>query len=75
MACRIRGVWHTFMKTSLLNQHLLSRDSIDTDPIAGRLIMERAIELATLDGRLAIDLSSNDWNQAKRELSGEADGC
>ncbi len=63
------------MKTSLLNQHLLSRDSIDTDPIAGRLIMERAIELATLDGRLAIDLSSNDWNQAKRELSGEADGC
>jgi len=59
------------MKTYLLNQGLYTWDSIDTDPIAGRLIMERAIQLATIDGRSAVDLSASDWQQAKREFTGE----
>ena len=39
----------------------------------GRLVMARAIEIATADGRQAINLSKTDWEQAKRELSGEED--
>ena len=61
------------MKTYLLNQGLYTWDYIDTDPIAGRLIMERAIQLATIDGRSAVDLSASDWQQARRELTGETE--
>ena len=49
---------------------ILTDDSIDTNPAAGRLVMARAIELALIDGRSAIDLSITDWQQAKRELTG-----
>lgn len=52
---------------------MLSGDSVDTDPAAGRLVMARALEIAISDGRLAIDLSLLDWQQAKRELTGEAE--
>ena len=47
--------------------------SVDSDPEAGRLVMARALEIASNNGRLAIDLSANDWQQAKRELTGEVD--
>ena len=61
------------MKTFLLNNDLYTGDSIDTDPVAGRLIMERAIQLALIDGRSAIDLFASDWQQARRELTGETE--
>jgi len=61
------------MKSFLLNQGLYTEDSIDTDPAAGRMIMERAIELASIDGRSAIDLSAKDWQQARRELTGKTE--
>ena len=57
------------MKTNPPNQ---GGDST-TDPEAGRLVMARAIEIATTDGRLAIHLSKTDWEQAKLELNGEED--
>lgn len=50
----------------------LTSDAIDTEPVAGGLVMARALEIATSDGRQAIDLSSQDWQQAKRELTGES---
>ena len=49
---------------------ILTDDAIDTNPVAGRMVMARAIELASIDGRSAIDLSITDWQQAKRELTG-----
>ena len=58
------------MKTDPLNQGV---DSPVADPVSGRLVMARAIEIATTDGRLAINLSRTDWEQAKRELNGEED--
>ena len=61
------------MKSNPEREAILTGDSIDTDPVAGRMIMSRALEIATSDGRLAIDLSAHDWQQAKRELTGEAD--
>jgi len=59
------------MKSILVTQGRYTEDSIDTDPVAGRMVMARALEIAISDGRLAIDLSANDWQQAKRELTGE----
>lgn len=49
---------------------ILTDDAIDTNPVAGRMVMARALELASIDGRSAIDLSITDWQQAKRELTG-----
>ena len=59
------------MKAHPPREGVLTGDSVDTDPVAGRMVMERAIELASIDGRSAIDLSAKDWQQAKRELTGE----
>jgi len=61
------------MKAHLPRETILTGESVDTDPVAGRMVMERAIEIATSDGRLAIDLSAHDWQQAKRELTGETE--
>ncbi|MFZ4780572.1 MAG: hypothetical protein ACOYM3_34905 [Terrimicrobiaceae bacterium] len=61
------------MKANPPKEAILTGDSVDTDPVAGRMVMARAIEIATSDGRLAIDLSADDWQQAKRELTGKAD--
>lgn len=61
------------MKTNPTKQGILTGESVATDPLAGRLVMARAIELALTDGRLAIDLSKDDWEQAKRELMGATD--
>jgi len=52
---------------------ILTGESVDTDPVAGRIVMARAIEIAISDGRLAIDLSATDWQQAKRELTSETE--
>ena len=58
------------MNPNLPGKIILTDDSVDTNPAAGRLVMARAIELALIDGRSAIDLSITDWQQAKRELTG-----
>ncbi len=52
---------------------ILTGDSVDTDPVAGRMVMARALEIALNNGRLAINLSAHDWQQAKRELTGESE--
>ena len=61
------------MKSHPPREAILTGESVDTDPIAGRMVMARAIEIAINDGRLAIDLSAHDWQQAKRELTGETE--
>jgi hypothetical protein len=63
----------TGMKSNRPRKPSLTGASVDSDPEAGRLVMARALEIASNNGRLAIDLSANDWQQAKRELTGEVD--
>ena len=36
------------------------------------LVRERAVELAVINGRDAQDVSKSDWEQAKRELTGDS---
>ena len=37
------------------------------------MVRERAVELAVINGRTAHEASKSDWEQAKRELTGEPD--
>ena len=37
------------------------------------MVRERAVELALINGRLPHEASHTDWDQAKRELTGEPD--
>ncbi len=59
------------MKTYLLTDR--TGDPVDTDTVGGCMVMGRAIEIATTDGRSATDLSEGDLEKAKLELSGEAE--
>lgn len=59
------------MKTYLLTDR--TGDPVDTDTVGGCMVMGRAIEIATTDGRSAINLSEGDLEKAKLELSGEAE--
>ena len=61
------------MKPKPAMESLITGDSVDTDPVAGRRVMARALEIASSDGRLAINLSANDWLQAKKELTDGAE--
>jgi hypothetical protein len=38
-----------------------------------KMMRERAVELAAINGRSAQDASKSDWEQAKRELTSEPD--
>ena len=59
------------MKTYLLTDR--TGDPVDTDTVGGCMVMGRAIEIATTDGRSAINLSEGDLEQAKRELTSETE--
>ena len=61
------------MKTYLLNEDLSTGESVDTDSVAGRIVMEREIELASIHDRSAMFLFTNNWQQARRELTGETE--
>jgi hypothetical protein len=41
--------------------------------VTRKMVRERAAELAVINGRSAQDASKSDWEQAKRELTGEPD--
>jgi hypothetical protein len=40
-------------------------------PVTRKMVKDRAVELAIINGRTAQDVSKSDWEQAKRELTGE----
>jgi len=61
------------MKTDPLNQGVPNMGPASIDRMTGALMMGRALELASLDGRSPIELSKADWEQAKRELTPETD--
>jgi hypothetical protein len=42
-------------------------------PVTRKMVKDRAVELALINGRSAQDVSKSDWEQAKRELTGEPD--
>lgn len=59
------------MKTKLLKAGVVNEPSTDHGKATRKLVRERAVELAVINGRTALDVAQSDWDQAKRELAGE----
>ena len=61
------------MKTNSLKQGILTENSAGIGTVNRKMVRERAIELAIINGRPVHEVSKSDWEQAKRELTGEPD--
>jgi len=61
------------MKTNPLKQGALTENSIGIGTVTREMVQDRATELAIINGRSAKGASKSDWEQAKRELTGESD--
>jgi len=51
----------------------LTDNSAGLGTVTCKMVRKRAVELAIINGRSAHDVSKSDWEQAKRELTGELD--
>jgi hypothetical protein len=61
------------MKTNPLKQGTLTQNSAGLGTVTRKMVRERAVELAAINGRTALEVSKSDWEQAKRELTGDSD--
>lgn len=61
------------MKTNPLKEGLAIENSSGIGTVTRKMVRKRAVELAIINGRRARDVSKSDWEQAKRELTGEPD--
>jgi hypothetical protein len=59
------------MKTNPLKQGALTENSAGIGTVTCKMVRERGVELAVINGSSAQDVSKFDWEQAKRELTGE----
>ena len=51
----------------------MTENSAGLGTVTRKMVRERAVELAVINGRSAQDVSKSDLEQAKRELTGEPD--
>jgi len=61
------------MKTDPSQEAALIINSTGIGTVTRKMVRERATELALINGRSAKEVSTTDWEQAKRELTGEPD--
>jgi hypothetical protein len=61
------------MNKNPLKQGILTENSTGICTVTRKMVRERAVELAVINGRAARDVSKSDWDQARRELTGEPD--
>ena len=61
------------MKTNPMKEGVLTDNSAGIGTVSREMVRQRAVELAVINGRSAQDVSKSDWEQAKRELTGETD--
>ena len=59
------------MNTNPLKQGALTNNSAALGTVTRQMVRERAVELALVNGRAAQEVSKSDWQQARRELTGE----
>jgi hypothetical protein len=59
------------MTPNLLKDGVLTENSAGLGTVTRKMVRERAVELAIIDGRSAQEVSKSDWDQAKSELTGE----
>ena len=61
------------MRTNPLKDGVLTENSTGIGTVTRKMVRERAVELAVINGRSAQDVSKSDWEQAKQELTGKPD--
>ena len=61
------------MTTNLLKQGTLTENSIGIGTVTRKMLRERAVELAVINGRSPHETSKSDLEQARRELTGGSD--
>jgi hypothetical protein len=61
------------MKIEPQNEGAIIIHSSAVGTVTRKMVRERAVELAMIDGRSAQEVSKSDWDVAKRELTGGAD--
>jgi hypothetical protein len=61
------------MNTNPLNKGVLSENFSGIGAVTREMVQARADELAIINGRTPPNASQDDWEQAKRELTGESD--
>ena len=61
------------MKTNPLKDGVLTENSAGLGTVTRKMVRERAVELAVINGRSAQNVSKSDWEQAKLELTDEPD--
>jgi hypothetical protein len=59
------------MQPNPLKEGSLTANSKGIGAVTRKMVRERAVELAVINGRSAQEVSKSDWEQAKRELTGE----
>jgi hypothetical protein len=59
------------MKTKPLKQGVLTEHSAGSGAATRKMVRERAVELAVINGRSAQAVAKSDWEEAKRELTGQ----
>src|SRR6185437_13791559 len=61
------------MNPNPLKQGALTENSKGIGTVTRKMVRERAVELAFINGRSAQEVSKSDWEQANRELTGKPD--
>ncbi len=61
------------MKNNPINEGVISIGSRGIGPVSRSMVHKRASELARIEGRQPYDVSQYNYEQAKRELTGESD--
>lgn len=61
------------MKTNPLKEGALTKNAVGIGTVTRKMVRERAVELAAINGRTPQEASKADWEQAKRELTADSD--
>jgi len=61
------------MKKNPLKEGALTENSAGLGTVTRKMVQERAVELAVINGRTTQEVSQSDREQAKRELTGDSD--
>jgi hypothetical protein len=60
------------MTPNPLKEGALTENSVGLGTITRKMVRERAIELAVINGRSAQEATKDDWDEAKRQLTGDS---
>ena len=60
------------MNTNPLKEGALTENSAGIGTVTRKMVRQRAVELAVINGRSAQEISTSDWEQAQLELTGNS---